>query len=734
MKEKKYLYDWCIENDRRDLIKSLRKAGVDEETIKTTRYATHDKLPFFCFECKEKYDELIKTNPNLPKFYIKEYEVQNKTINNNKCRICNPRNKNSIISGVNDLQTYCLRKENQSKFGHLVEEWSSLNKFQMDTIPPNHTKKVYWECPKCGYGANKEWHVEPNSRINNGNNCPNCSSELSKSHAEKAVYYYVKKVFPNAIENYKIPDTDQLEIDIFIKELSLGIEYDGSYWHNKKPEKDQAKYQICKDKNIKLLRLREKGCKDISDIATNCYYLKSHNNKDLNNAIQYVFEYIKSLSTNDFIVPQIDWEKDFAEIEELIELQVKENSVAKYQLLKEQWHPDLNGKTTPDRVYAQSNTKRYWRCLECGYGTKGEWHVSPNSRIEDSKNNKINGCPACANKKLYKGYNDFETFCNKHEEYKSLLEEWDEKENDKKGLKKNNIKFNSTQIVSWECQKCHNKWKSKLNDRTVKNKDCKVCIGKEVKQGINDIATTHPEIADQWDIKKNLSESGRTKYNTSRGYKKKVWWICEKGHSYDASPNDRTNKGTGCRYCSNKEVLQGFNDLETFCNKEENKEANKHLLKEWYKYNKYKPSEVVWGSDKVVIKWKCSNPECGHEWETAVRHRVTYIQKNGKQHIGTNCDKCARKQKAIELRMKKTKGKELSKINPKLAMEWHPDPNKNYDEKRGIYRTPDNTTANNNYKAYWKCSNPECGHEWRATVQSRNKGARCPKCLKEIGK
>lgn len=703
--EKLSLKEWCTKHNRDDILK--RYAKENELHADKIWYAENVDVWWIC-----------KTHNVLYPMKLKQ-----KTRYNHGCKVCSSR---YLVKGINDLKTFCLKEENKNKFGHLIYEWSDLNSISMDEVFPNYTEKVYWECPKCGYGKNKEWYVEPNSRINNGNNCPNCSSELRKSHAEKVVYYYVKKVFPNAIENYKIPDTDQLEIDIFVEELSLGIEYDGSYWHNKKPEKDQEKYKICKDKNIKLLRLREKGCKDISDIATNCYYLKSHNNKDLNNAIQYVFEYIKSLSTNDFIIPQIDWEKDFSEIEELIELQVKDNSVAKYQLLKEQWHPDLNGKTTPDRVYAQSNTKRYWRCLECGYGNKDEWHVSPNSRIKDSKNNKISGCPACANKKLYKGYNDFETFCNKNEEYKFLLKDWDEIENNKRGIKKDNIKFNSTQIVYWECDKCHHKWKSKLNDRTIKNRDCKVCIGKEVKQGVNDIATTHPEIAEQWDKEKNIKESGRTKYNTSKGYKKKIWWICEKGHSFDASPNDRTNKVTGCRYCSNKDVLYGFNDLETFCNKEENKDANIHLLEEWYKYNKLKPSEVVWGSDKVV-KWKCSNPECEYEWETAVRHRVTYIQKNGKLHKGTGCDKCARKQKAIELRMKKTKGKELSKINPKLAKEWHPDPNKNYDEKRGFILTPDNTAVNSHDIVWWKCH--VCLHEWQKDVKYRNlHQKKCPIC------
>lgn len=517
------------------MLDSLEKAGVDFEIIKTKiTYGSKEKLHWYCPECKKLYDILIKDNPNIPKFYIQEYQVQNKTRSKKHCRICN-HGSNTVISGVNDFITRC--KLNKDKYGHLIEEWHPDNIVKPNKIALNYTKKVYWKCPKCGYG------------------------------------------------------------------------------------------------------------------------------------------------------------------------------------------------------------------------TKGEWFVSPNSRIEDSKNNKINGCPACAGKELLKGYNDFETRCNDKEyqkEYKKkynkdlklLLKEWNEAENSKiitkngKPLTKDNILFGSGDEVAWICSdsKCrygkNGEWRTPLKARTLSGRGCPICSGNIVVKGYNDIATTHPKIAEQWDEERNLKEFGRTKYNTSKGYNNPVWWTCEKEHHYKASPNDRTGKKhIDCSICSNKELLQGYNDLETFCNAEENKEANKHLLEEWHEYNKMKPSEVVWGSDKIV-KWKCSDPECGHEWETAVRHRVTYIQKNGKLHKGTWCDKCARKQKALNLRMKKTKGKELSKLNPELAQEWHPDPNKNYSKKYDFILTPDNTSANSKDKVWWKCSNPECRHEWIAQVYARNKGSGCPECYK----
>jgi hypothetical protein len=333
------------------------------------------------------------------------------------------------------------------------------------------------------------------------------------------------------------------------------------------------------------------------------------------------------------------------------------------------------------------------------------------------------------------------TFCSSNKKYKHLLTEWDEKENSQNGIFQNDIIYCDSKInIHWKCSKCLNQWTSTLRNRITCNHGCKVCAGKEIKQGINDLATycidknnienyrkkfnkDLKNLLVEWHEEKNFIENKRTIYNTSHGYKGKIWWICANGHNFNASPNDRVQKGTGCRYCSNKDLLKGFNDLETFCNRY--KIENAHLLDEWHEDNEQKPNEVLFGSNKKV-KWKCLI--CGYEWYAAVRNRITYPQNNGKIHNGTGCDKCARLQKSINLRINKTKGKELSTLNPKLAKEWHPDCNKNYSKKYGFILTPNNTSANSHDIVWWKCS--KCEHEWSAQVKARNNGSGCPECYK----
>ena len=47
------------------------------------------------------------------------------------------------------------------------------------------------------------------------------------------------------------------------------------------------------------------------------------------------------------------------------------------------------------------------------------------------------------------------------------------------------------------------------------------------------------------------------------GSDKKIWWICKNKHEWEASIGSRYRTGCSCPYCSNKKVLEGYNDLTT---------------------------------------------------------------------------------------------------------------------------------------------------------------------------
>lgn len=59
------------------------------------------------------------------------------------------------------------------------------------------------------------------------------------------------------------------------------------------------------------------------------------------------------------------------------------------------------------------------------------------------------------------------------------------------------------------------------------------------------MAVQNPDLAKEWHPSKN----GLLIPNqVTPGSGKKVWWLCERGHEWEARVTDRSN-GTGCPYC-----------------------------------------------------------------------------------------------------------------------------------------------------------------------------------------
>lgn len=56
---------------------------------------------------------------------------------------------------------------------------------------------------------------------------------------------------------------------------------------------------------------------------------------------------------------------------------------------------------------------------------------------------------------------------------------------------------------------------------------CPYCTGRNVGQG-NDLASLYPELAAQWDLRKNAP--GKPS-DVLAGSHSPAWWLCEKGHS-----------------------------------------------------------------------------------------------------------------------------------------------------------------------------------------------------------
>ena len=190
---------------------------------------------------------------------------------------------------------------------------------------------------------------------------------------------------------------------------------------------------------------------------------------------------------------------------------------------------------------------------------------------------------------------------NLAEVHPELVSEWSEKN---LLLTPDGITFGSNKKVWWKGT-CGHEWQASVKARSNGEK-CPICSGARVIAGINDLATTHPEIASEWS-EKNLPLKPDEVNAKSR---KNVWWRCGKcGNEWKSVINARV-KGTVCPVCAEREVLAGYNDLAT---------TDNQLLSEWdYEQNKLKPTEVSRTSAKRAW-WKCRH---GHSWSMKINERT----------------------------------------------------------------------------------------------------------------
>lgn len=265
-----------------------------------------------------------------------------------------------------------------------------------------------------------------------------------------------------------------------------------------------------------------------------------------------------------------------------------------HPLVASQWLYAKNGAIQPKDVFAGSNQKVWWAC------NKGhEWQASCASRTT-----KNTDCPVCSGNVAQAGVNDLLTM------RPELAAQWDAFRN--KSLRPSDVTPGSGKSVWWLCELGHS-WKTLVSSRN-NGTGCPICSGKSVLAGFNDLATTDPQLASEWDLKSN--PVGPDCFTSGSG--KSVWWLCSLNHSWKATIGSR-KAGNGCPVCSGQALLTGFNDLATI---------RPELVAEWdfERNHPVVPSEIISGTMRKFW-WMCSE---GHSW-----------QASGATRMRSNCPSCA---------------------------------------------------------------------------------------------
>lgn len=346
----------------------------------------------------------------------------------------------------------------------------------------NNRTKLIWKC--------SEGHIWSNTfhEIKDGNTwCPQCYKFFSEEKVRFIFEFLFNKPF---LKTRKALDTN-LELDGFNEELQLAFEYQGIQHYKYDSYFYKTIEEFEKRKNLDLLKVKKCIEKDVKlvIIPYNSYI-------DDKSLADYIFVCLDKLK----LVPNVSAENIpfnlfYSESPILNELRAF--------ALK-------NKGLLISNFYINSKTALEWQCHK-----KHIWKAKPNSIKNGS------WCPVCAGT-VRKTINDMKELAEK-----------------KGGLCLSENYVNSKTKLLWQCDKGHI-WET-IPNVIVNGRWCPECSGKK-KLTIED-------------MKKAAEEKGgkclSTKYPTDGT---RLEWICSKGHTWKATSNN-IRRGQWCRKCSGYQKL-----------------------------------------------------------------------------------------------------------------------------------------------------------------------------------
>ncbi|WP_439564940.1 zinc-ribbon domain-containing protein [Microcella sp.] len=288
-----------------------------------------------------------------------------------------------------------------------------------------------------------------------------------------------------------------------------------------------------------------------------------------------------------------------------------------------------------------ANRRRFGACQTCGHG------VRP-------------------------GINDIYTLAPR------LVSEWDAEANG--GAMPENFAAGSSEKRWWRCAHGH-PFAATPSNRHINKSRCPVCMNRLIVAGVNDLMTTHPEIAGEIDddFAPALLSKASDHITSFR---------CPSGHRYQRRIVDRV-AGKGCLTCTEDGLR---------ASKQSIVDTHPEVANEWHPWRNHqrKPEHFSFGSRETAW-WLCPR---GHAFESRIERRT---------RANYRCGMCSKREFAPGVN-------DLATTDPELVLEWHPHKNSaSASELMSIDKL-----------FWWKCI--ASGHEYEQTVDHRRKSMGCPQC------
>lgn len=414
----------------------------------------------------------------------------------------------------------------------------------------NAHEKILVRCNRCG----TEWYVEPNSLLK-GNDCPNCNHSQT-SVIEQILY----KSFSLLVGEGKVISRDRTtigkELDIYVPDLALAVEFGAWYWHSNRLQNDQEKERLCEQAGIRLVTLYE-GCpkETVVERLKNaiCFTDTISNEKNYETIREFIYTIC-----NDYGLDSSDITNQWKPIVK----QAKEESRKKDA---EQFAREL-AIVSPEieylGEYSGSKNSVYVKCRKCG----AEWLASSAYDLLHG-----HGCPECA--KIQRGVSQRlspEEFRKRVLEINpdlELLEEYN----------------GPNELVLCRCKKCGTEWMAKPDSILYKRRNCPTCspvTKKTNEQFLMELSTKTDSIVP-------LEE-----YKNSRTPIRFKCITCN--YEWTAKPSDII-RGTGCPRCAKRISI-----------------SHEEFVSRMGKINNQ--IEIIGEYKDSKSKVKCRCKKCGYEW------------------------------------------------------------------------------------------------------------------------
>lgn len=130
------------------------------------------------------------------------------------------------------------------------DEYTFLEEYDKSNI------KIKVRHNKCGH----IYEVTPDNFLSTGTRCPYCTNGKHFSKEEKEILSYIKKIYKGKIISNDKKVLKGKELDIYLPELKIAIEFDGLYWHSELFTENNYhlwKTETCEEQGIKLIHIFE---------------------------------------------------------------------------------------------------------------------------------------------------------------------------------------------------------------------------------------------------------------------------------------------------------------------------------------------------------------------------------------------------------------------------------------------------------------------------------------------